>query len=589
MKLFKKIDFTLLKKVIALSKPYKGLLWSTTIFAIILAFISPLRPFLVQFAVDNYFVKKGVNYFTFSQIIAIILAILCVENFLKYLFSFLSNLLGQNILFDLRNKVFQFIINLRLRYFDTNSIGTLITRTISDVENINTIFTEGIIQIFADLLTVVIICSWMFYVDWKLAIIALSVFPILIYGTKIFQRSVKISFQNVRNFVAKMNSFLQEQISGMAIVQVFNAEKREFDKFDNINKDHLKANIDANFAYSIFFPFVDILASVAIGLIIWWGAASVELQYSTVGTLIAFIMYTNMLFRPIRFIADKFNSIQMGLVAAERVFKLFDNTNFSEKPLILEQKPIEGNIKFQNVSFSYDKENVVLEDVSFEIKKGQTVAIVGATGSGKSSIINVLMDFYPISSGNIYFDGIEYRTIDTESLRSQIAVVLQDVFLFNTSILENIRLYNTKITKADIIHCAQQIGAHEYIMQLPENYDYIVRERGSTLSHGQRQLISFVRALVCNPTVLILDEATANIDSQTEKTIQYAIDKLIEKRTSLVIAHRLSTIKNADLILVMHKGKIIESGTSEALLSIENGAFKKLYEIQFEDKRALYS
>lgn len=569
--------------MLKLTYPYRLYFIATIILSILISGVSPLRPYLTKVAIDNFIkTKEGFYNFSFDSMILLIAVVLVSETFLRYSFSLVSSWLGQNVIKDLRDKVFEHIVQLKLRYYDQTPIGNLITRTISDIENINTIYTDGFVPILTEFLTIFILLSVMFITDWRLCLVSISVFPILLYGTHIFQKSVKKSFERVRIEVSKMNTFLQEHISGMSIVQAFNAQSKEFYKFKKINEDQLKAHNDSNFAYSVYMPFVEILSAVGIGLVVWWGTVAVLHHNTTEGIMVAFIMYINMLFRPVRFLADKFNSFQMGMISAERVFELLDNKQTIPNEGNFIPETIEGNIEFKNVHFAYDDANNVLQDISFQVKKGETLAIVGATGSGKSSIINVLSRMYEIQKGEILIDKRNIKEYELNRLLSQIALVLQDVFLFNASIMDNITLRNSNITRAQVEQAAKIIGAHEYIMQIPGNYDYIVRERGLTLSNGQRQLISFVRALVCNPKILILDEATASIDSQSEAVIQYAIEKLIEKRTSIIIAHRLSTIQHAHRIMVMEKGKIAEQGTHFELME-KNGLYKKLYDLQFNN------
>jgi ATP-binding cassette, subfamily B, multidrug efflux pump len=580
-------DFDLLKRVMRFAAPYKKRFYWSIALAIILAVFTPVRPILIQITVDR-FISGGI--WKWVLIITIIqIAFLFLESGLRFYFSYITAWLGQNVVKDLRVKVYKKILSLNLSQFDKTPIGTLTTRTVDDIERINDVFADGFIPIIADLLSIICVLGYMFWADWRLTLIALVPFPILLLATYYFKESVSKSFHRVRNAVAQLNAFVQEHITGMQIVQAFAAEDREFEKFKNINKEHRNANIHAIWAYSIFFPIVEIVLAMSIGLIVWWTShTALNLQQSQQGTLMAFILCLNLIFRPLRVIADKFNVLQMGMVASERVFKVLDNNDHLQPSHVDAYKPahIKGKIGFENVVFGYTPENPVLKNVSFTVNPGQTVAIVGHTGSGKTTIISLLNRLYHIQSGVIKIDDINIEKYDIDTLRKSIGVVLQDVFLFSGSIIDNITLRNTDIPKEKVIEAAKLIGMHDFIMMLPGNYDFNVMERGATLSLGQRQLLSFIRALLYNPSILILDEATSSVDTESEMLIQHAIDKLITGRTSIVIAHRLSTIRKADKIIVLDKGEVKEIGSHEELISRE-GYYQKLYQLQFEKHKSV--
>ena len=563
----------------AQAKPYQSVLIASAIMAIVLAPLGTMRPWLVQVMVDEHIFKLDIKGLGFMSII--FLVSLLFHAFLQYVFQYATSWLGQCVVRDLRVGIFKHITSLRLRYFDRTPVGNSITRTISDMETINTVFSQGVITMIADILTLVVVLGIMFYTSWKLTLACLLTLPFLVATSYYFQKNVKKSFQDVRTQVARMNSFLQERITGMRIVQIFNAEQQEGEKFREVNRDYTKANLDSVFYYAVFYAVVEIIAAATLGLMIWWGARGVIADEVTMGALVAFPIYLNMLFNPIRTLADRFNTLQMGLVAAERVFALLDDPENLEQNGTYKPSELKGEVDFEKVWFAYNEEEYVLKDVSFHINPGETLAIVGATGSGKSTIINILNRFYEIQKGAIKVDGIDIREYDLYSLRRRVALVLQDVFLFAGTVLENITLRDDSISREQVIEAAKMIGAHEFIEKLPGGYDYQVMERGATLSMGQRQLISFVRALVFNPDILILDEATSSIDPETEGVIQFAIETMIAKRTSIIIAHRLSTIRHADNILVLHKGEVQEYGPHEELLRNENGHYKQLYEMQF--------
>jgi ATP-binding cassette subfamily B protein len=575
----KRFDFSLLKKVMKLTLPHRSTFWTAAALTIIIAPLGPYRSYLIQQMVDKHIATFDLSGLTWLGIAVFI--ILFIEAGLQYSFTWISNKLGQSIIRDLRIKVFQHITSLRLNYFDTNPIGTSTTRTISDLETMNSVFSEGIITITADFLTLLLVLGFMLATSWKLTLVCLITAPFLIIASYIFKEKVKTSFQEVRSEVARMNAFLQERISGMRTVQIFNAEQQELEKFQSINKALTKANVDGIFYYAVFFPVVEILSAAALGLMVWYGAGGVVRGEVSLGTLVVFPVYISMLFRPIRMLADKFNTLQMGLVAAERVFKILDDKENVEPSGTLKIERLNGNVAFENVRFSYIEDTPILKNVSFSLKPQETLAIVGSTGSGKTTIVSLLNRFYEISDGNIKINGHDIRTLDLSSLRSRIAIVLQDVFLFSGTVLENITLRDSNISREAVVAAAKMIGAHDFIEKLPSGYDYEVMERGATLSMGQRQLISFVRALVFDPDILILDEATSSIDPETESIIQYAIEQLIAKRTSIIIAHRLSTIRHAANIMVMDKGEVREFGKHNDLLQLENGYYKELYEMQF--------
>jgi len=574
-----RFDIYLLWRIIKLATPYKSVFFFSAALAVLLAPVSVARPRLVQEMVDEYIFKNDVPGMT--KIAMIIFGVLVLETILRYLFIYATNWMGQSVIRDLRVKVFRHIISLKTRYFDTTAIGTSTTRTISDVETINTVFSQGGFTIIADLLTIFFVLGVMLATSWQLTLICLTTMPFLIGATYIFKEKVKKSFQRVRKEIQRMNAFLQERITGMKVVQIFNAEEEEMKKFKEINREYTQANLDAILYYAIFFPVVEIISAASLGLMIWWGARGVLDDVVTLGALIAFPLYLNMMFRPIRMLADKFNTLQMGMVASERVFKLLDSEEKIPNNGTLEKGKLTGSVKFDNVSFAYNEVDNVLKNLSFEIKPCETLAIVGSTGSGKSTIINLLNRFYDAQKGDILLDGKSIKEYNIQNLRSCLAIVLQDVFLFGGSVLENITLRDDTITRAQVIEASKMIGAHEFIEKLPGGYDYEVMERGATLSMGQRQLISFVRALVFDPDILILDEATSSIDPETESIIQYAIEKLIAKRTSIIIAHRLSTIRHASNIMVLEKGELQEFGSHQELLKIENGHYRELHEMQF--------
>ncbi|MGN6801436.1 MAG: ABC transporter ATP-binding protein [Ginsengibacter sp.] len=571
----KLLDLGALRKVFAYALPYKNKIYISIVLSIVLAIISPLRPYLIQYTVNHFIKDKNLHWLVLITIIQI--GLLLIESVLNFYFRFLTSWLGQTVVKDLRVTIYKKILSLNLRQFDKTPIGTLTTRTINDIESINDIFANGLIPIIADLLSIISILIFMFTADWRLSLISLVPFPILIIATYFFKESVNRSFIKVRNAVAALNAFVQEHLTGMSVVQAFAVEDKEFDKFKEINKQHRNANIKAIFAYSVFFPIVEIVLAFSIGLLVWWGG-----NYSAnPGVIISFIMYLNLLFRPLRMIADKFNVLQMGMVASERVFKVMENEDVTINKHGIHSGDIEGRVEFDHVWFAYNKEDYVLKDINFSIAPAETLAIVGHTGSGKTSIISLLNRLYPINKGEIKIDGQNILNYDVDFLRSRIAVVLQDVFLFSGSVLDNITLRNPNIKKEDAIEAAKMIGMHNFIMQLPGGYDFNVMERGSTLSLGQRQLLSFIRALLYNPSILILDEATSSIDSESELLIQHAIDKLISGRTSIVIAHRLSTIRKADKIMVLDKGEIKEMGTHRELMALQ-GHYFNLHNMQFE-------
>jgi len=573
------LDLQLLKRVLAEAAPYKSLLLSTTLMAVLLAPLATIRPWLVQKMVDEHIVFFDLE--GLFRLAVLFIVVLFLHAFLTYLFTYLSGVLGQAVVRDLRIKIFNHINRFNLSYFDKTPIGTSTTRTISDVETINTVFSQGVITILADILTLFVVLGIMFITSWELTLIALTTTPFLVLASYIFKEKVKSSFQSVRSEISRMNAFLQERISGMRIVQIFNAEKASMLRFKIINKEYTKANLDSVLYYAVFYPVVEIISAASLGLMVWWGAKGVIGESVSMGALIAFPIYLNMLFNPIRILADKFNTLQMGLVASDRVFALLDNQVEQEISGKLSPEKFKGEVVFDHVNFAYQGEEWVLKNINFHIKPGQTLAIVGATGSGKTSIISLINRFYTHQSGLISIDGIDIKEYHLQALRHRIALVLQDVFLFSGSVLENITLRDKSISRDKVISAAKMIGAHDFIAKLPGGYDYQVMERGATLSMGQRQLISFVRALVFEPDILILDEATSSIDPASESIIQKAIETLITKRTSIIIAHRLSTVMHAHQILVMQRGEVMESGSPEELLKNEEGLFRKLHDMQF--------
>lgn len=580
-------DWHTLKRVIKLALPFKKMFLLSLTMGLLVSAITPLRPYLIQITVDKNIIRENGN--GLEQMGLLMLFTLIAEFLVKYLFGLYSTKLGQSIMLDLRTKLFSHVQTMRLKFFDNTPVGIITTRTINDIEAINNIFSEGLITIVADLLTLLFVIIFMLYINWKLALVCLTTFPVILIATYIFKEKVRVSFNEVRDKIAHLNSFVQEHISGMRIVQIFNAQKNEFNKFDKLNYEHYVANDKSVLYYSIFFPVVEVILAVAISLLVWSGTHQVMNGFATVGVFTSFILYLNLAFRPLRMLADKFNTLQMGIIAAERVFKLLDKEEKITDTGTIETKNIKGNISFERVWFAYNHDNYVLKDISFKVRAGETLAIVGATGSGKSSIINILNRFYEINKGRILLDDIDTKNYTLNALRSYIGVVLQDVFLFSGSVMENITLKNPNITEAQVIEAGKLVGAHNFIQQLPNGYHHNVMERGATLSVGQRQLISFIRVLVYNPQILILDEATSSVDTESENLIQHAIETLVKGRTSIIIAHRLSTIQKANEIMVLDAGEIKEMGTPAALLQKEDGFYKKLHEMQFLKEHTIFA
>jgi len=573
-------NVSLLKRIFQYVKPYRRIFIWSVILTILLALVAPVRPFLIKYTLDNYILKGHYN--GLLMMTAVMLVMLVVQSVIQYSHTLLTNTLGQSAIRDLRINVFNHITKLRLKYFDKTPIGQLITRTVSDLETISDIFSEGLIVIIGDILQVIAIIGVMFYADWQLTIVVLLPIPLLVMATSVFQRAIKSAFQEIRTEVSNLNTYLQEHITGISIIQYFAREEQEYRKFKKINQRYRDANIRSNWYYSIFFPVVEVISAMSLGLLVWYGAKSILAKPLDVtpGTIAEFILYISMLFKPIRELADKFNTLQMGMVGAERVFKVLDTDEVTINKGTYAPEKMKGEISFDRVWFAYNDENYVLKDLSFTVQAGQTIAMVGATGAGKSSTINILNRFYEIQKGTIKVDGVNIDNYELNYLRNNIATVLQDVFLFSDTIFNNITLNNPTITMAEVVDAAQKVGAHDFIERLPGGYQYNVMERGATLSAGQAQLISFIRALVYNPSILVLDEATSSVDTETEMLIQTAIDKLMKGRTSIVIAHRLSTIQKADQIIVLDKGEIKEIGNHQELLKID-GYYKRLYDLQF--------
>jgi len=572
------IDFVLLKRVLAFAKPYRLQFTIAAISAVLLSVLGPMRPMLINYAIDNYILIP--NKEKLLNITTLLLGLLFVEAFIQFFYIYLSTWIGQHVIQDLRAKIFKHILSLKMKYFDNTPIGTLVTRAVSDIETIADIFSQGLLVIIAELLKLVVVVIMMFYTDWRLAIITMLTIPILLVATSWFKRNIKASFQDVREQVSQLNTFVQEHIVGMNVVQIFNREQAEYKKFKTINKSHRDAHLRSIFYYAVFFPIVEVLSAMSIGLIVWYGGQGIlSGKDITVGELIAFILFIHMMFRPIRQLADRFNILQMGIVGSERVFKVLDTDAKIADTGDNTLESVEGTISFKDVDFSYKQDEWVLKGLTFEIKAGKMLALVGRTGAGKTSIISVLNRFYETQNGTIAIDGVNIETVQLANLRENIALVQQEVFLFSDSILNNITLFDTDITREKIIQSAKEIGVHNFIETLPNTYDYVVGERGVTLSAGQRQLIAFLRVYVRNPKILILDEATSSIDTATEELLQNALEKLSENRTTIVIAHRLSTIVKANKILHLKNGSVLEEGTHKQLLK-NGGAYSEMYNLQ---------
>ncbi|MDA7778043.1 ABC transporter ATP-binding protein/permease [Flavobacteriaceae bacterium] len=575
-------DLKLFSKLMAFVKPFKGTYYFVLVAAILLSIFSTLTPYLLKVTVDDYIRLK--NYEGMVLFVGFMLGALILEVVFQFLFVFYANWLGQKVIKNLRVDLFEKIIFFKMSYFDKTAVGRLVTRAVSDIETIASIFSQGLFMIIADLLKMVLVIGVMFYVDWRLTLIVFSILPVILYATRLFQKSMKNAFEEVRLQVANLNSFVQERLSGMKIVQIFHREKIEYDQFVEINEKHKKAWLKTVWFNSIFFPVAEISSSVTIGLLVWYGGFNVISGGSvSLGTIFLFIQMSQMLFRPLRQIADKFNTLQMGMVAADRIFKILETESSIKNEGTKSPNALKGAIAFDQLHFSYVPGEEVLHGISLNISAGETIAIVGATGAGKSTIINLLSRFYEFESGDITIDSISIKDFELNALRKHVAVVLQDVFLFADSLFNNITLFDPEITREDVAMAAKKIGVHDFIESLPGGYDYNVKERGVMLSSGQRQLIAFLRAYITQPAILVLDEATSSVDSYTEEIIQKAIDTLTEGKTSIVIAHRLATVKNADRIIVMDQGKIVEQGTHKELLKVANGFYAKLYEVQFAE------
>lgn len=577
----KAFDKNLFKRILEYSKPYKKLMILVVISAISLSVFAALRPYLLKQTVDLYIQTKDKNGLIFY--LSLMAVTLVFEVAAQYFFVLNSNILGQNVVKDVRNKLFNHLLSFKIKYFDYSSVGQLVTRTVSDIEAIARIFSQGLFMIISDLLKMIVVLGFMLWMNWRLTLVVLAILPVLIFSIKIFQIKMKSSFEEVRHQVSQLNTFVQERLTGMKIVQYFSRENIEYQKFKEINEKHNKAWLKSILYTSIFFPISDIISSITLGLVVYYGGISIidGEKFTTLGDLFSYTMFIGLLYNPLRQIADKFNEMQMGMIAARRVFEILDTQDMIQEEGRVEAPKFDGFIQFQNVDFSYKPSEPILKNISFQVQKSETLAIVGATGAGKSTIINLINRFYEIDNGTILIDNQNINEFDTNSLRKQIAVVMQDVFLFADTIFNNITLYNENITKEMVIKAAKEIEIHDFFMSLPNEYDYDVKERGVTLSTGQRQLIAFLRAYLSNPSILILDEATSSIDTNTEVLIQKATEKITKNRTSIIIAHRLATIMQADRILVLEKGEIIEQGNHQELLNNPNGAYKKLYDAQF--------
>ncbi len=578
----KAYDSRLMKRLLGYIKPYKKYVMFAIFLNIVVAALGPLRPYLTKIAIDKYIANK--DFHGLLIISLLLLGSLLMQAVIQYLLTYYTQYLGQKTIFDLRIQIFQYTQKLALKFFDKTPIGRIVTRTTNDVEALSELFSSGIVMVFSDVFIIVWILVFMFFMDVKLSLATLSVLPVLIYGTFLFRKKVRESYRDVRLHLARLNSYMQEHVTGMNVVQIFNKEKDELKHFSSINNDYREANIKSIFYYAIFYPSVELLSSIALGLIIWYGGGEIIRGSLTIGVLFAFIQFTEMFFRPIRDLSEKYNIMQTAMASSERIFKLLDNQTFVKNPeQPVELKRVRGEIEFKDVCFAYNNDEYVLKNISFKINPGETIAIVGATGAGKTSIINILTRFYDINKGNILVDGIDISKIDKKELRKYISIVLQDVFLFSGTIRSNISMNNDQIPLNKIIEAAKIVGADKFIESLPDKYDEIVKERGATLSVGQKQLISFARALAYDPQILVLDEATSSVDTETEILIQKAIEKLLIGRTAIVIAHRLSTIQSADKIIVMHKGEIRETGNHQELLA-KRGIYYRLYQLQYKDQ-----
>ncbi len=583
----KAYDSKLMKRLLGYIRPYKKYVFFAILLNIIVAALGPVRPYLTKIAVDDYIVNS--DYTGLLYIGLALFASLLLQAVIQYFLTYYTQYLGQRTLYDLRTQIFNHIQKLALKFFDRTPIGRIVTRATNDVEALGELFSSGIVMVFSDIFIIIWILAFMFFMDVKLSLVTLSVLPVLIYGTFLFRRKVRESYRDVRLHLARLNSYMQEHVTGMSAVHIFHKEKDELKKFSSINNDYRTANINSIFYYAIFYPSVEILSAVAVGMIIWYGGGEIIQGSLTIGVLFAFIQYTEMFFRPIRDLSEKYNIMQTAMASSERIFKLLDNETFIKNP----DKPVnlgkvKGSIEFKDVWFAYNDDDYVLKDISFSINPGETIAIVGHTGAGKTSIINILTRFYDINKGNILVDGIDIEKVDKKELRKHISIVLQDVFLFSGNIESNINLDKEEISREKVIEAAKIVGADEFVKNLPAKYDEEVKERGATLSVGQKQLISFARALAYDPQILILDEATSSVDTETEQLIQKAIEKLLVGRTAIVIAHRLSTIQNADKIIVLHKGEIRESGNHQELLA-KRGIYYKLYQLQYKDQEVAVS